>query len=554
MKEEMYEVRVLTPSGEHHIRIGKADRDRRLTDLLAEHGYTLNTLCGQEGQCDGCCIELTGGCVVDRYNDEPICFDAEPIEVLACQHKPGAEPFVLNLPVRALAWAEPDVLDAFHVDGLTSIKPIWPDGMTPKGMRVANPIGAAIDIGTTTVTLMLVDLSDGEVLSRASDVNHQVRFGEDVLTRINMCGTDPGNVTVLRDAVARETVGPLLHQAADEAGVRVEQIVCLAVAGNTTMLHLFAGEDPSSLGVVPFTPVFLDHKRMSPADVGLGDPLNPDAVFHLLPSAAAYIGSDLTVGVVASGMLDAPGTSLLVDIGTNGEVVLKHGDQLLGCATAAGPAFEGAGLSHGQRAAKGAINHIHLAGDPLSVGIDVIQGAEPVGMCGSAYIDLLAEGVDVGLLTGTGRFVQPAPAGLSERVKTIPGHDLCFMVTESVFVSEMDIAKLLQAKAAIAAGIQTLLEHAGVSVDKVDRLFVAGGFGTGLNIHHAIACGLLPGFRADRVKVVGNTSLAGAYQSLMNRGKFDDVVRVARAIGTVELNLDPAFEGRYIDHLSIGVS
>ncbi len=553
MSCELYMIRVQAPSGEHRIRIGEADRGRRLTDILAEHGFTLNTPCGQEGQCDGCCIELTAGCVIDRYNEERVCFDDDPIEVLACQHSPGAEPFVLNLPMRALAWAEPDVLDAFHVDGLSTIDPIWPDKQTPKDMNVQRPLGAAIDIGTTTVTLMLVDLSDGEVLSRASDVNHQVRFGEDVLTRINMCGTDPGNVKVLRDAVARETVLPLLHQAADEAGMRPEQIVCLTVAGNTTMLHLFAGEDPSPLGVVPFTPVFLDHKRMSPIDVGLGDPLNSEAVFHLLPSAAAYIGSDLTVGVVASGMLNAPGTSLLVDIGTNGEVVLKHDGGLLGCATAAGPAFEGAGLTHGQRAGKGAINHIHLSGDPLSVGIDVIQDDEPVGLCGSAYIDLLAEGVEAGLLTRTGRLAQPAPVGLSERIKTIPGHDLCFMVTDSVFVSEMDIAKLLQAKAAIAAGIQTLLEHAGLSADRVDRLYVAGGFGTGLNIHHAIECGLLPGFRADQVKVVGNTSLAGAYQSLMSRSRLDEVIRTARAIDSIELNLDPAFEGRYIDHLSIGV-
>lgn len=552
MSDELYTIRVQAPSGEHRIRIGEADRDRRLTDILAEHGFALNTSCGQEGQCDGCCIELAAGSVVDRHNEERICFDDEPIEVLACQHKPGAEPFALNLPARALAWAEPDVLDAFEVDGLSSIDPIWSKEHTPKESRVVRPLGAAIDIGTTTVTLMLVDLADGEVLSRASDVNHQVRFGEDVLARINMCGTDPGNVKVLRDAVACETVGPLLYQAADEAGVHLEQIVCLTVAGNTTMLHLLAGEDPSPLGVVPFTPVFLDHKRMSPADVGLGERLNPDAVFHLLPSAAAYIGSDLTVGVVASGMLEAPGTSLLVDIGTNGEVVLKHDDQLLGCATAAGPAFEGAGLTHGQRAGRGAINHIHLSGDPLSVGIDVIQNAEPIGLCGSAYIDLLAEGVEAGLLTRTGRLAKPAPDGLSERIKTIPGHDLCFMVTDSVFVSEMDIAKLLQAKAAIAAGIQTLLEHVGLSADRVDRLFVAGGFGTGLNIHHAIGCGLLPGFRADQVKVVGNTSLAGAYQSLMSRWKFDEVIHVARAIDTIELNLDPAFEGRYIDHLSIG--
>ena len=152
------------------------------------------------------------------------------------------------------------------------------------------------------------------------------------------------------DALVRDTIIPLLKQAAQEAGARPEEIVCLTVAGNTTMPHLLAGEDPSPLGVVPFEPVFLEHRRMLIGEVGLGEPFNPQAVFHLLPSAAPYIGSDLTAGVVASGMLDAPGTTMLVDIGTNGEVVLKHGDTRMGCATAAGPAFESAGLSHGCRA------------------------------------------------------------------------------------------------------------------------------------------------------------------------------------------------------------
>jgi uncharacterized 2Fe-2S/4Fe-4S cluster protein (DUF4445 family) len=251
-------------------------------------------------------------------------------------------------------------------------------------------------------------------------------------------------------------------------------------------------------------------------------------------------------------MLKHPGTTMLVDIGTNGEVVLNHRGRLLGCATAAGPAFEGAGLSFGCRAGRGAINHIHFSGDPLTVGIDVIHNVEPMGLCGSAYIDLLAEGVSAGLLTRTGRFASVAPDGLGSRIRSVAGHGRCFEVADSVYISEEDISKLLQAKAAIAAGVQTVLERVGLAAEQVDTLYIAGGFGTGLNIHHALVCGLLPMFHVEHIRVVGNTALAGAYLALVNKDKLTEMIATVLAIETIELNLDPAFEGRYIDHLSIG--
>lgn len=552
MADDVYEACVHAPSGEHRLFIGKSDRGRRLTDILAEYGLVLNTPCGQEGQCDGCCIKLAAGSVIDRVTGVRIIAGKKTVDILACQHTPGVETFMLRLPVRALAWAEPDVLDAFRIDRHVSFNPIWPGDMPVGETDAARPIGAAIDLGTTTVTLMLIDLVDGQVLSRASGLNKQVRFGQDVLTRINLCMRCSDGVMQLRDAVLRETIQPLLISAGEQAGIDLRQVVCATVAGNTTMLHLLAGEDPSPLGVVPFTPVFLMHRLMSSVETGLADIINQKAVFHLLPGAAAYVGADLTAGVIASGMLNNPGTSMLVDIGTNGEVVLHHDGKLLGCATAAGPAFEGAGLSCGCRAGRGAINHIHLSGDSLMVGIDVIHDAEPVGLCGSAYIDLLAEGVASGLLTTTGRFARMLPGGVNGCVTVDADHGRCFMVADGVWVSEADIARLLQAKAAIAAGIQTVLERVGLTAQDVGTLYIAGGFGTGLNVHHALASGLLPGFQVDQVKVVGNTSLAGAYLALINRGVLEALIHAADTIEAIELNQDPAFEGRYIDHLSIG--
>lgn len=552
MVDDVYEASVHAPSGEHRLVIGQSDHGRRLTDILAEYGLALNTPCGQEGQCDGCCIKLTAGSVIDRVTGGRVSAHKKATDILACQHTPGAEAFSLHVPVRALAWAEPDVLDAFRIDRGVSFNPISAGDETGGDIEIEQPIGAAIDVGTTTVTLMLVDLNDGEVLSRASGLNQQVRFGQDVLTRINLCMRHGDGVNRLRDAVLRETILPLLKRAAEQAGIDPCQIVRATVTGNTTMLHLLAGEDPSSLGVVPFRPVFLEHRQLTAAESCLDSVIHPAAVFHLLPGAAAYIGADITAGIVASGMLDHAGTSMLVDIGTNGEVVLHHEGKLLGCATAAGPAFEGAGLSCGCRTGRGAINHIHLSGDPLSLGIDVIHDAAPMGLCGSAYIDLLAEGAVSGLLTRTGRFAKVLPGGLDKCITIDANHGRCLVVAEGVWISEADIAKLLQAKAAIAAGIQTVLERVGLSAKDVDTLHLAGGFGTGLNVHHAMACGLLPRFNAQQINVVGNTSLAGAYLSLINRGVLEEVIHAAGTIEAIELNLDPAFEGRYIDHLSIG--
>ncbi|HEX2972146.1 MAG TPA: hypothetical protein VHP11_07425, partial [Tepidisphaeraceae bacterium] len=197
--------------------------------------------------------------------------------------------------------------------------------------RVEKPVGVAIDIGTTTVALLLVDLSDGRILAKAASFNQQMHFGDDVVTRITLCFNKPQMVQQLQEAITHRTIEPLLMQALAEAGISREQLVSFTIAGNTTMLHLLAGVDPSPMGVSPFTPVFLEHQLMSPKNVFIAPddrphsqlPCPPTAAIHLLPSAAAYIGSDLTAGIIASGLLYDPGPSLLVDVGTNGEIILK---------------------------------------------------------------------------------------------------------------------------------------------------------------------------------------------------------------------------------------
>jgi uncharacterized 2Fe-2S/4Fe-4S cluster protein (DUF4445 family) len=377
----------------------------------------------------------------------------------------------------------------------------------------------------------------------------------------------------------------LIEQLLLETGVSPEQIRTLVIAGNTTMLHLFAGIDPSSMGMAPFTPQFLEHRvlrtselplRVRPKAAQAAEAADPprDALtqgteatredtppvrssrapaVHLLPGAAAYVGADVMAGVFASGMVYGQETSLLVDVGTNGEIVLKHGDRFWGCATAAGPAFEGSGLSCGMRAGRGAISHIRLDHGSDAPEIEVIGNTPPVGVCGTAYVDFVAQSRRTGILRHNGRFSPEADR--HPRVQPGP-HGREFIVADGadgkpIYVSESDVARLLQAKAAIAAGIVCLLNSAGLTPPDVQILYLAGGFGFHMDVQNVIRCGLLPGFRPDQISLVGNTSLAGAYLALLDSSVLDEIKRISAQLETIELNLVPGFESCYIDQLAV---
>jgi uncharacterized 2Fe-2S/4Fe-4S cluster protein (DUF4445 family) len=449
-------------------------------------------------------------------------------------------PLRLRIEPRALLQHEPQIVSDFRLNVSFGQDPLC----TPVDSA---SVGAAIDIGTTTVTVLLADLRSGSVLATASALNKQSVWGDDVLTRINLCATDPSAVRRLQSAIIDETIRPLLKQASGGAGINIDQIRCATVAGNTTMLHLFAGIDPAPMGIAPFTPKFLDRLQLEPALLSEFPSLQS---IHLLPGCSAYVGADLTAGMLATGMVYNDGPELLVDIGTNGEIILKHHDTLLGCATAAGPAFEGAGLSSGIRAVCGAIHRVKLQSHPFEIQFETIGAATPIGICGSAYIDLLAEARRTALLNAAGRFAHPASEvlipwqehGKALRLSSSPDHP-------PIVLSELDIARILQAKAAIAAGISVLLKRAELSPRDIKTVYLAGGFGMHVNIGNAIRCGLLPGLDSSQVQAVGNTSLGGAYIALLDRGVLHEMDQIRQKLSLVELNQDPDFESCYIDHL-----
>jgi len=579
------ELHVETESGTRQV--AEPDPAQRLTEVLRRQGLPLNTRCGQHGVCDGCLVELVEGALTG-LDGAPIEAAAGPATVRACEVRAGAGRAKIVLPARSLLVDKPLAVSDFHVeigrghDPLTQRRPVpadgdvdglridaavRPDSAAPptgpeaelayrgdhwiaRAPRVATAgVGAAVDIGTTTVAVLLVDLADGEILGRASAFNRQMHLGDDVLTRINLCMTDPPMIGRMRAAVCEDTLVPLLEQALAEAGREAGELAAIAAAGNTTMLHLVAGVDPTPMGTTPFTPQFLEHRCLEDFSFA-GRPID----LHLLPGAAAYIGSDLTAGVIATGMRYRDATTLLVDVGTNGEILLHHEGRLYGCATAAGPAFEGAKLASGMRASDGAIRGLRIGGDPLEIKYDMIGpgGGRPTGLCGSAYVDFLAEARAADLVSATGR-IDPKVAGRwlidnehgrAVRVARARG-------SEPLMVSDRDIASLVQAKAAIAAGILTLIERAGLTPERIETLYLAGGFGMHMHTGNAIRCGLLPGFSLEQVELVGNTSLAGALLALTDSTVMNELGRAGTDMEVLELNTDPGFEARFIDQLAL---
>jgi len=619
----MSTLHVHTANDRRSITIDDAQLSLPLTDVLRRADLPLNTRCGQRGLCDGCRIELLSGTLISTDTGEATDASEASDLLRACQYSMVRDGHAeIHVPSRTLLGHAPQVVTDFCANVSRAHDPLWQctdvpldeidpampfseaicrtvsrerDGDLPvrphrgvdalaesreASLRVAlehcgdhwlvHPAGAerpafgvAIDVGTTTVVATLVDLASGEVIGTASALNAQARLGDNVLTRIQHCQNDKGMIDRLQHAVTKRTIRLLLDQVLREAALPADHIVCLAVAGNTTMLHLLAGVDPSPLGTAPFTPEFLEHRVLRSSGLSLlqsqtstsiasGD-LAPElnAAVHLLPGAAAYVGADIIAGVFSTGMIYEVETSMLVDLGTNGEIVLKHENRLLGCATAAGPAFEGAGLACGVRAGRGAIGHVRLNEDTLQPEIDVIGKGQPIGLCGTAYVDFVAEARLRGIVKKAGRFSGDSPSGLLARH---PTHGQSFTVArgrgdEPIVVSEADIASLLQAKAAIAAGIVCLLHRAGLSAGDVETLYLAGGFGFHMDIRNVIQCGLLPGFRPEQVRLVGNTSLAGAYLALLDSGVLAEMKRAGKRLEIIELNLEPDFESQYIDQL-----
>ncbi len=406
--------------------------------------------------------------------------------------------------------------------------------------------GAAIDIGTTTVTLWLVDLVTGQVKAQVAEYNGQIARGEDVISRIIYASKNGGG-DELRQRVL-ETINELLERACKrvklpQGKVTPDQIVKATIAGNTTMMHLFLGIPAASIRLSPFIPAVNHPPALTARDVGLN--INPEAAVDCLPGVASYVGADITAGVLASGLDSAENVTLFLDVGTNGETVLGNRDWLVTCACSAGPAFEGAGVVNGMRATTGAIEEVWINSDTLEPTYRVIGGGKPKGICGSGLIALLSEAFITGVIDKGGNVKLDAP---SPRVRE-GAHGGEYVVAwgretesgEDIVLTRVDIDNLLRAKAAIYAGFTVLAENVGIPLESVDKVLVGGSFGKYINVEKAVQIGLLPDMEWSRFEFLGNTSVKGAYLALLDWRKRERITEIAKRMTYIELSADNSF-------------
>ena len=410
--------------------------------------------------------------------------------------------------------------------------------------------GVAVDVGTTTVDAHLVDLTSSETVGAQAKYNSQISHGEDIISRIMYANTDE-KVQTLRECVVSD-INDLIAALTVETKTRLHDISYVMCAGNTTMTHLLLGLEVANIRREPYIPSATLAGVIRAAEVGIK--INARGLLGVIPCVASYVGGDLVADVLVSGMNDSDEVSILVDMGTNGEIVIGNKDWLACCSASAGPAFEGGGITCGMRATHGAIEHIAFGEGCLTAECGVIGGGKPLGLCGSGLIDLVAELLRVGCIDRTGRFVPEVcgarlsrDGGQAEFV-VLPGSGTA--LGRDIVITEADIGSFIRAKGAIYTAAEALLRHTGLDFTDIRHVYVAGGFGSYLDVRKAIRIGLLPDLPLGRFQFIGNGSLQGAKMALLSRQAFDVMEkRIAPNMTHFELSTDPQFMNEYTGSL-----
>jgi uncharacterized 2Fe-2S/4Fe-4S cluster protein (DUF4445 family) len=404
-----------------------------------------------------------------------------------------------------------------------------------------HPTGLALDIGTTTITAYLVDLETGKILGSAAEYNGQIARGEDVISRIIY--SEKGSGLTELGALVRETVETLLIRLEKRTGISSEGIHKATVAGNTTMIHLFLEIPPESIRRTPYIPAVNFPQRYRAKELNFS--IHPEGIVDCLPGVASYVGADISSGVLASGLSGADELTLFLDVGTNGETVLGTEEWMLTCACSAGPAFEGAGVVHGMRATKGAIEEVWVHSQTFEPTYRVIAGGKPTGLCGSGLISLLSELFVTGVIDRAGNFKLDLGTTRVRQGEHGPEYVVAWKSeTESrddIVLTKVDVDNLLRAKAAIYAGFSVLAESIGVNLADVQQVLVGGAFGKYINVENAITIGLLPDLPWERFHFLGNTSVLGAYWSLVSSEARSAIREIAQKLTYVELSADNTF-------------
>lgn len=425
----------------------------------------------------------------------------------------------------------------------------------PSGDRLAAVEGTvrdvlpalAIDIGTTTIAAYLVDLSSHRVLAVRSEENNQGRFGADVISRIAATGQGQDLTAVVRLQLSQMT-----QSLAESAQIEPDGILAATVVGNPTMIHLLFGLNPDPIGRAPFMPLSTEQLEIDMATLGL--PAHPEAGIVAAPGLSAYVGADIIADILASRMNETEHLSLLIDIGTNGEMVLGDSRGLIACSTAAGPAFEGANIRCGSGGIAGAIDEALRDGDALVLG--TIGDGSPKSICGTGLIDLVALLLEDGIVDETGRMdlaaARDSPA-YKDRITERDGEAALIVTTpgdpEEVVLTQGDVRQVQLAKGAIAAGVRTLLEEAGVDAHDIKTVYLAGGFGTYVRPESALRVGLIPSLPVERVIAIGNAAGAGAARLLLDSESLEEARRIVMMSRYIELSRSEVFQKFFIDEM-----
>jgi uncharacterized 2Fe-2S/4Fe-4S cluster protein (DUF4445 family) len=417
---------------------------------------------------------------------------------------------------------------------------VW---ISPVGRK--NRYGVAVDIGTTTVVVYLVDCTDGSLVDSGMTYNSQMRFGDDVITRI-IHATEGGGLNDLRYAIV-EDINDILLPVIEKNGLNKEDVDSAVISGNTTMSQLFWGLDPASIREDPYIPTLNDFPVWKAGTARIK--ISPRAPVYTVPCVGSYVGGDIVAGVLASKMHRNPEVALFMDIGTNGEIAIGNNEWLITAACSAGPCFEGSGIRHGMRATEGAIESVKIAPATFEPTLGVIGDTSPSGICGSGMIDAISELFFAGVIDQKGKFVGDLT---TDRIKVEdegPEFILHRGEMKDIVLTEVDIENIIRAKAAIYAGVSLLLKEMGLSLDIVERVYIAGGFGNYLDVNKAIILGMIPDLPKEKFSFIGNASIAGAYLCLLSERMRREAQEIATKMTYMELSVSRGFMDEYMSAL-----
>ena len=566
-----------------------AAQGETLYTLLSGLGYRVNAPCGGGGRCGKCRVSIADAppptetdirlvgeddlragirlaCATRPLDGMDVRFEqaGERPAHIATEGQSVQYPFAPAVVMKTAALAAPDLSDqradlerlgdALGVEGLEAPRGVlgelpgtlrrsgWKVTAALRGSRLVglNPAGVygvAVDIGTTTLASYLIALSTGEEVAVASSLNPQKAWGDDVITRADFARS--GGLAALQESVAAE-IDRLIGRMCGKAKVSRDSIFDVTLAGNTVMMHLFAGITPEHIAESPFIPAFAGALSLPAAGLGLG--VNPNATASLLPCVAGYIGADTVAGMLAVGMNETSEPTLLIDIGTNGEIALAAGGSVYACSTAAGPAFEGAHISSGMGGVAGAINKAVVDG---GIRFTTIGNEPPRGVCGSGLLDLVAGLLDAGAIDDTGRLDdEAAPAWV-----TFDDEGIVIDGPAGIHLTRRDVREVQLAKGAVAAGIDVLLSEAGVALSDIRHVYLAGGFGSYLDKRSAGRIGLIPAELVDRTAAIGNSSGAGAKAALLSTAAMAEAKRLAKTVKYIELSARKDFQDAFMDKM-----